>query len=137
MFRITIEHKSSCNTFFLIYCKNITNFLFWILLTCLVTSIKNNNINLLKLWCIYTGQKWAPFLTLRYCKDVTNLLLSVLWESLILPINNDNITLQEILINKVLESTWRKLWCLYACKKSTSSLTFFWRYCKDVANLLF
>ena len=23
------SHKSSCDTFFLIYCKNITNFLFW------------------------------------------------------------------------------------------------------------
>ena len=28
---ITIEYKSSCNTFFLIYCKNFTSFLFWVL----------------------------------------------------------------------------------------------------------
>ena len=38
---------------------------------------------------------------------------------------------------KVLKSTCRKLWCLSACKKSTSSLTSFLRYCKDIANLLF
>ena len=28
-------------------------------------------------------------------------------------------------------------WCLSACKKSTSSLTSFLRYCKNIANLLF
>ena len=38
---------------------------------------------------------------------------------------------------KVLKSTCRKLWCLSACKKSTSSLTYFLRYCKDITNLLF
>ena len=39
-----------------IYCKNITNFLFWMHWTCLVVSCK----------------KWTPFLTsfLRYCKDL-------------------------------------------------------------------
>ena len=38
---------------------------------------------------------------------------------------------------KVVKSTCGKFWCLSACKKSTSSLTFFLRYCKDFANLLF
>ena len=33
--------------------------------------------------------------------------------------------------------TCGKLWCLCACKKSTSSLTSFLRYCKNIANLLF
>ena len=33
--------------------------------------------------------------------------------------------------------TCGKLWCLSACKKSTSSLTSFLRYCKNIANLLF
>ena len=43
IFCITIEHKSSYEIFFLlIYCKNITNFLFWVYWTCLNTSIKNN-----------------------------------------------------------------------------------------------
>ena len=45
MICITTEHKSSCDTFFLRYYKNITNFLFWERWTCLVTSIKNNNPN--------------------------------------------------------------------------------------------
>ena len=45
MFYITIEHKSSYNTFFLIYCWNITNFLFRILWACLTASIKSNNAN--------------------------------------------------------------------------------------------
>ena len=38
---------------------------------------------------------------------------------------------------KVLKSTCRKLWCLSACKKSNSSLTYFLRHCKDIANLPF
>ena len=41
------------------------------------------------------------------------------------------------LISKVLKSTCRKLWCLSTYKKSTSSLTYFLRYCKNIANLLF
>ena len=40
-------------------------------------------------------------------------------------------------MDKVLKSTSKKLWCLSACKKSTSSLTPFTRYCKDIANFLF
>ena len=38
---------------------------------------------------------------------------------------------------KVMRQTFRKLWCLLACKKSTSSLISFLRYCKDIANLAF
>ena len=38
---------------------------------------------------------------------------------------------------KVLKSIYGKVWCLSACKSSTSSLTSFLRYCKDIANLLF
>ena len=40
LFCITIEHKSSWDTIFLIYCKNSTKFLFWVLWTCQATSIK-------------------------------------------------------------------------------------------------
>ena len=32
--------QSSCDNFFLIYCKNITNFLFWVFWTCMATSSK-------------------------------------------------------------------------------------------------
>ena len=38
---------------------------------------------------------------------------------------------------KVLKSTCRKLWCLSRCKKSTSSPTSLFRYCKNIVNLLF
>ena len=38
---------------------------------------------------------------------------------------------------KVLKSICRKLWRLSACQKSTSSLASFWRYRKDIENLLF
>ena len=38
---------------------------------------------------------------------------------------------------RVLQSICRKLWFLSACKKSTSCVTSFLRYCKDTANLLF
>ena len=56
---------------------------------------------------------------------------------MIISINNDSITIQETLIIKVLKSTCKKLWCLSSFKKSTSSLTSFTRYCKDIANFLF
>ena len=55
-------------------CKNITNFLFWVLSKYLATSIKNNNPNLKKLWCSSACKTWTPFLTSyfeilpRYCK---------------------------------------------------------------------
>ena len=130
MFCITIKHKSSCNNFFLIYCINITNLLFWVFWTCLTTSIKKD-VNLWKLWNLSACKKWTPFLTsfLRYCKDITNLLLWVIWECLIMPVNNDGKTLQKMLMSKVFRSTCRKLWYLSACKKSTSSLTSFLKYC--------
>ena len=64
-----------------------------------------------------------------------------------MPINNDNIPLlnfinpifipYETLMLKVLKSTCKELWRFSACKKSTSSLTSFLRYCKDIADLLF
>ena len=38
---------------------------------------------------------------------------------------------------RVLKSTYRELWYLSACKKSTPSLTSLLRYCKEIANLLF
>ena len=36
---------------FLTFCKNVTNSLFLVLLRYLATCIKNNNLNLYKLWC--------------------------------------------------------------------------------------
>ena len=39
--------------------------------------------------------------------------------------------------SKIIPSIYRKLSCLSACKKLTSSFTFSLRYYKDIANLLF
>ena len=87
--------QRSCDNFFLIYCKNITNFLFWILGTCLATFTEKDNINLWKLWRLSACRKQSPFLTsfMKCCKYIANLLLWVIWKCLIMPINNDNTNL--------------------------------------------
>ena len=110
MFFITIEQKSSCDPFCLIYCKNITSFLFWVLWTRLVTSIKNSNVN----FDVYLHAKNQLHLTsfLKYCKDIANMLFWELWECLIIPF-------------KIIVSICKKLSCLSSCKKSTSSLIYF------------
>ena len=38
--------QNRCDVIFLRYCKNISNVLFRVLLPCLITSIKNNSVNL-------------------------------------------------------------------------------------------
>ena len=128
MFSITIKNKTSFTTFFL---KTLQKYY--------QLPNTNDNTNLKKFWCLSACKKWTPSLPpfLRYCKDISNLLLLVLWECLILPINSVNVTLQEMIMPRILKSTYRKLLCLYECKISTSSLTSFMRYCKDIANLLF
>ena len=133
MFSITIEHKSSCDTFFL----NILQKHFQLpILGTLDMSGHFHQKPECQLWCLSACKKWTPSLTsfLRYCKDIADLLLWVLWECLIMSINNDSVLLQRILKSKVLKSTCRKLACWSVLKKSTSSLTW---HCKDFANLPF
>ena len=57
-------------------------------------------------------------------KEIANLLFWELWECLINP-------------TKIIASISSKLSHFSACKKSTSPLTSFLRYCKEIANLLF
>ena len=57
------QNTKQLRQFFLKYCYNVTNFLFWVFWTCLATSIKNDNTNLKKLWPLSACQKWPPFLT--------------------------------------------------------------------------
>ena len=131
---LNIWHHNSTNKqlqHFFITHGNIITFLFWVLWTCLATSIKNNNVNLQKLWCLPARKKWTPSLTsylgcyFQYCENAW----SYPWWVL---------------------SPCRKLWCLKFWnwlvgnadvyldgQKSISSLTSFLRYCKDIANLLF
>ena len=39
-----------------------------------------------------------------------------------------------LLPSNMIVPTWSKIWCLFL-RKSTSSLTFFWRYCKGFCKL--
>ena len=109
IFCTTTEQKRS---FFLLHCRNITNFQFWVLWTRLATSIKNDNGNLKKVWYLPVCKKWTSFLTsfLGYCEDIASLLLWVLWEYLAIYIYNDNITLKETLMSKVLKSNLMLIW---------------------------
>ena len=92
--------ESSCDNFFLIYCKNITNFLFSVFWKRLATSIKKDNTNLEKFWRLSACQNWPPLLTslLRYCKDISNLLLWVIENAWSCPLIMIISTLQETLI---------------------------------------
>ena len=123
------QNTKQLRQFFLIYCKNISNFLFWVSWTCLVTFIKKDNTNLSKLLTFICMPKMTsiPNFFLRYCKLLfANLLLWVIWQCLIMHINNDNINLvgnfdvylQKINVQKI-------------------TLNSFLRYCKEIANLLF
>ena len=87
--------------------------------------------------CMQKMNSIPNFFSLGYCKDNARFLHWVLWESLIMTINNNSITLLETLMDKQLKSNSRKLWRLPACKKSTSFLTSFLRYCQNIENLLF
>ena len=125
MFYITIEHKSSCNIFFLTYCKNITNFLFWVLWTCLAVSFKKDNANLQKLMFICMQKVNFIFNFFFWdIKNIANLLFCELWGCLTIPI--------KIIVSICCTFLW-----LSACKKSTLSFISFSRYCKEMANLLF
>ena len=61
---------------------------------------------------------------LRYHKNIANFAIWELCECLIIPI-------------KIMVSICGKLSCLSACKKWTTSLTSFLRYCKEIAKLVF
>ena len=127
--------QSSCDPLFLRYCKNITNFLFGVLSTCLVTSIKKNNANLLKLWCFSACKKWTPFLSsfLRYYKPVTLTTLRMpdhahqWWQYHLV----GNFDAQSVKTNL------KETSCLSACKKSTSYLTSFWDVAKTLQSCYF
>ena len=115
---------------------NITNFLFWVLWICLVTSIKDNNANLQKLWC------------LSACKKMNS-------------IPNFYVTISQTCYFEYFENAWpcpsiiivqlcRKLRCseywsqlvasfhayLHA-KNQPQIISSFLRYCREIANLLF
>ena len=112
--------------------------LLWVLLECLIMPINNDSITFrklsrLKCWnqlvgnfdvYLHAKKTWSNLFFKKYCKDIANLLFWELCECLIISIT-------------IIVSFYRALPCLFACKKSTSSLTSFLRYCKEIANLLF
>ena len=77
---------------------------------------------------------WHLFL--RYCKNIANCYFEYFENAWSCP-SIMVISTCRMIDTKVLKSTYIKLWCLCTCKKLTSSITSFLRYCKDIANLLF
>ena len=110
--------------------QKITNFLFWVLWAYRANSIKNNNANLKKHWCLSTCKKMNS-ITNFFFWDFANLFFEYFENAWSCP--------------SMIVSPCRKIWypkCwnqlvgnffyLHA-KKSTSYLTSFfryWRYCK-------
>ena len=92
---------------------------------------QNNNANLQKRWCLSACKKWTQYLTSLW--DIADLLLQYFENAWSYP----SIMVLSPLMPKVFKSTFRKLWCLSSCKKSTPYLFFFffailWRHCKLV-----
>ena len=67
MFYITIEHESSF--FFLLNKLQKYYQLLLDILDMSAHSIKNDNANLYKLWCVSAYKKWTPFL-IQFCDAV-------------------------------------------------------------------
>ena len=105
--------NASCSNFYLRYYKNITNFLFLVLWQCLPTERATptcRNID------IYMHAISIPNF---FFNNIVKIFQTCHFEHF----SN--------------ASPCRKLWCLYAFKNSTSSLTSFLKYCKDIPNLQF
>ena len=107
--------KTSSLTFFLRYCKEIANLLFYVIWACLATQTpKMIKAIWRNLWCLSLGKRSSSSLnlSLKYYKDIVNLLLVVLWACMTLgkPI--------------VLLSTCKKLLRLFAGIKSTLAQCF-------------
>ena len=132
MFSIKMEHKSSCDFFFLIYCKNITNFLFWVLWTCLATSIKNDNANLQKLQCLSACKNWTPFLT-SFFQILLTCYFQYFENAWLCP------SIMMVLLYRELwcPKCWNQLVAIICMQKINLISNFFLRYCKDIAILLF
>ena len=87
-------------TSFLRYCREIANFLFWVIWACLATHIKNDSITLKKRLTIISREKSTPSFTfsLKYCKDIIKLLSWVLWACLVMHTQSDTINLKNFCV---------------------------------------
>ena len=120
-------------TSFFRYCKDIANLLLWVLWECLIMTIIMIVWTCRKLWypnCWnqYVGnsdiyphaEKKNQFS--RFCKDMQTRYFGNFWNACPFP-------------SKIIVSICRKLSCLSACKKSTSSLISFLQYCNKSINV--
>ena len=146
MFCITIEHKNSCNTFFSIYCKNITTFLYWALWKCLATSIKKDNASLWKTWSLFPCEKWTPsqnevvflfFFFFFFFWDTMKVLQTCYFKYF----DNAWPCPSILIVSPCRKLWWEKCWNqllgkfdvdLYA--KNQLCHSFFFRYCKEIAK---
>ena len=117
------KKSTSSLTYFLRYCKDIANLLFWELWECLAISINITLSICSKLSCLYACKKSTSSLNyfLRHCKEIANLLSWVIW----------------IHIPKMIIAIWRNLWRLSVGKRSSYFFTFSLRYYTDIVTLLF
>ena len=121
------------------FVSDIANLLLWVLWERLMMLINNDSITLqetlmpqnveinLSETMMFSCMQKINFISNFFFWNIVNtlnLLFLKLWKCLIIP-------------SKIMVSICRKLWCWSIFKKSTSSLTSFLRYCKEIANLLF
>ena len=85
----------------------ITMKVLWVLWRYRGTSIKNNNANLYKFWCLSAYKKWTSSLIfLRYCIKMQRGYLEYFWECLTMLINNDSLQLLFWDIVKILQTCY-------------------------------
>ena len=120
------KKSTSSLTFFLKYCKEIADLLFWIIWACLATHTYNDSINLKKPLTFICRQKIN--FTLHVFIEIAKILQTCYFGCF---------GHAWLCIPKVILSPCRKLLSLPASKKSTSFPIFFWRYCKDMQTSYF
>ena len=125
MFHCMQKPKFITSNFFLRFCKDIANLLFWKLWECFTICIKNYSIDMLKTFMLICMQK----------NQLHHSLLSK-----ILQRNSRLVILANLIMlghtHKIIVSMWRNLLYLSKGKKLTPSFMFSLRYCKDIENLL-
>ena len=108
--------STSFFTFFLTYCKDIANLLFWLLWACHATFTQSDTIILSKTFIFICWQKInsIPYAFMEILERYTNS-FSVLWECLVTFTQNDSINFQKSSL-------------FVSMQKLNLSFTFFLRY---------
>ena len=136
---ISMQKMNSIPKFFLGHCKNIANFLLWYFENAWLCPSIILVLPCSKLWCLKSwNQLVGNFDVYLHAKNPLHLLL-LFWDivKMLQTCYFGNFGNVWPSPSKIIVSICRKLPCLLAHKKSTSSSTFFLTYCKEIANLLF